>query len=1710
MNNGLPDCVIVSSNRHNDIGPYCHRTFQTDPKKWGAVFPWEFPQGATREVEESFLREHFTDVEIHMQGGAGGEGRGFRFLKQIWLCIALFNAEHRLPAIEKWWWDQPMSKELLDDDESVRRMLSPDATLSNFAIDADTVNLYGEKFLFWAMRCIQLTTYNYTAEKREREHQKLNDPVNAAQEQTSQEIITQSPDNQLEVDLKQQIGAGPIEIRDAAQLPARPTQSSSADADPSKSIFGAEEAVKDVVDTVALTPTALGLQRKGTGAPAQAHVVHVQSRAPHNRLRSPPAFAWVGPPHTSLVAAEQLPRSYPDLHVQKSGRSRVDSFADGRGAAIPTGQHSPFVRRETLSFGLQSMPTAAPPTHGMVTYGGIDPRGLRRESCNDRQLSINPNSMVFVHKSLPPPGPPHPHPNQHMHGQHPHPSSHFQSFVEAQPLRDHTNERSFVRKVSEIRGPPGFGEPHPDCGDRRNRPPERGGRSRVSGSYRGRGSDRGSFGSGSMPSETAHQSHQRKFSKDFKRTYGSVQNMRGNMPENWKHMTGSGAQATPRSSRDGEADEDGSTGFGHHHRHGQQASTDVPKGSDIFERSSDPPHDQRAGPMHLPPPRAFSQLLGSYGSSVCNAHWIGSDCVEVDQLIFMNVPVEMSDADLQQYLHHQFVHVERLNRDYRKPSQVFVTLRSHTDARRVLELVREALTWPTGQGVRVEVPFRFWSGSLSTDASNTAGTDPSSHFQGGPKQKHPPHALAPWPSNDARLSLAAEPIITNPFPTPAFESQMRDMMESQTASQTGSDSVTPQEKAKKKYHKKTKSSKKLSSQPSAAQDGPTSSPNAPATTRSKSAGQPKPQADTDVKVMIDEVRDQPVESAKYVQQAEEQTAHAQSKVEVSAGTGLAGATPSSPLSDAADGEACVSSQAAAAPSSDRSVTGPQQREENASDPIESSSVRCPSSEVAWATTPSKSDVEQVDDSFHTASGSPDSRAAHPDLAANRSAEDCAGPPKAANNDSEHDDSVTIKQPSRNASTSSKKSSSKVKPVPDVSSKGMSTEMDPTDSVVLHPPGSLIFASEIPPPTPAFFTAPNTPAVLTTHDKSDALTTAASAQVSEPDSGTRPLVPDKADNQQAKADAVDKTVMGEMSDASERLDVKSIVAAIPAKESTPKKHEKSKGPAQTESLNPFGQKQQKKSKDKKGKAATKGRPGVDGQSPSTVAGDASGPAVSTVAAVKVDSAATCTSTHSGPSLSNKALKTKKPAQESKANGTAKASTASPSKPLLNRIQSQAEAQNKKSSGIGTVLGRLFGTGGLSAREQKGDGSVSASEDVVAETAIKSSSSPLETPADIAAKHGSSSVAQGGHQIEKDALAEATDSKTNEDSVEANEAKVTEVGQNEPFNQAEVDPVGLGISTASLGVSSGTDSPPKMPKKRRKKPKRKQHLNKDEDETGLSPQDKQTTPQAEASDGTTLLDMLLSVDMEQPTAETDSDTSSQTMGRDTPPEISPSAEAKLPRKLPPKPAGSKHLVEAKAPRWKKSRRTGSSGSKAQDAVSAGHTAEPDEPLSVGVEPRSRTLILKKGDHHFHMGNPKTPSQDSQSSSASDEEREEQAEASTAQQAIADAREPQGASRSSRALTVIESGESVYGFVANGRTFLPRGGQGPNGRQEYVPQDNRVTYRTGSEPHEGQERSDSGQDQRGSGWRRTILVLEDDHDGEEKFRCHWEEEEVEAPGN
>lgn len=162
---GCPGVIVSSNNPADAVWPYAVSIYHHEPTKWDSLFPWEFPQNGAREDEESFLRNYFTEMDIYMHGGADGEGKGFKFLKTVWYTIATWNLEVRVPAVEKWYWEQPSNFALLEDPDMKDYYLRPDALPTTF-FDSKEVDMYGEKFLTQVIPKIQGTAKIYIQQRQ--------------------------------------------------------------------------------------------------------------------------------------------------------------------------------------------------------------------------------------------------------------------------------------------------------------------------------------------------------------------------------------------------------------------------------------------------------------------------------------------------------------------------------------------------------------------------------------------------------------------------------------------------------------------------------------------------------------------------------------------------------------------------------------------------------------------------------------------------------------------------------------------------------------------------------------------------------------------------------------------------------------------------------------------------------------------------------------------------------------------------------------------------------------------------------------------------------------------------------------------------------------------------------------------------------------------------------------------------------------------------------------------------------------------------------------------------------------------------------------------------------------------------------------------------------------------------------------------------------
>lgn len=174
--------MVASTDRFGDIQPYGDRLRASDPMKWGAIFPWEFPQNGTRQQEEDFLSNFFSSDDIHVQGGAGNvktPGAGFRFLKQVWYTQALWNVEQRIPAVNDWWWKNAEAEGILNAAGIEKYILDPNVELKTFFASKELA-MYGEKFLWHVVPLIQQTAKAKISDKiktKTSDGSGVNDPI---------------------------------------------------------------------------------------------------------------------------------------------------------------------------------------------------------------------------------------------------------------------------------------------------------------------------------------------------------------------------------------------------------------------------------------------------------------------------------------------------------------------------------------------------------------------------------------------------------------------------------------------------------------------------------------------------------------------------------------------------------------------------------------------------------------------------------------------------------------------------------------------------------------------------------------------------------------------------------------------------------------------------------------------------------------------------------------------------------------------------------------------------------------------------------------------------------------------------------------------------------------------------------------------------------------------------------------------------------------------------------------------------------------------------------------------------------------------------------------------------------------------------------------------------------------------------------------------
>jgi len=551
--------VIVSSNRFDDIKPYCGRIYDTEPEKWSSVLPWEFPQNASRADEEAFLRQYFTDSEIHSRGGADGAGLGYKFLKQVWYSIALWNLEHKIPAIAEEWIRH--NESIVNDPAMLEHVCKEDATLATFAFGEKQERMYGEKVLGWVIKFIQYRVrYRDGEPPTQQQSEKATEVVAKPAEQTVDgdagtpkatggvvEPVQQAPEVDGPMQTTDNAIAKPAQPSlDDASLPniasseaaKRPEASNSAELTKATPFFRPEIAYKPpnsaqferFPDLARTESYPVATDKQFTGEPAFAHQQPTQSQnaghAPTQQFAQPQnagmplmGDAGYGPPSQSVqpqTAAYQYPgdTGYAPQKQRPRGNSNGKRYNNNNRLSNPRShyQQHPYYQSQSPYQGPAPTLNMASPSIGSVPP--MHPMN------NQQQMRMPPHMQGHV--PPPPPGvfqhgmPPYQQQPQYgqpmyatpqdmpippnAYGPGPQPNPYYNSYSK----NDRTNDRygyenrnfSDNRKFSESRN---FNEPAPfsraEDSMFNQQQSGRGGRGRRD-SNASRGSKRGGYKSG--------------------------------------------------------------------------------------------------------------------------------------------------------------------------------------------------------------------------------------------------------------------------------------------------------------------------------------------------------------------------------------------------------------------------------------------------------------------------------------------------------------------------------------------------------------------------------------------------------------------------------------------------------------------------------------------------------------------------------------------------------------------------------------------------------------------------------------------------------------------------------------------------------------------------------------------------------------------------------------------------------------------------------------------------------------------------------------------------------------------------------------------------------------------------------------------------------------------------------------------------------------
>ncbi len=557
-------------------------------------------------------------------------------------------------------------------------------------------------------------------------------------------------------------------------------------------------------------------------------------------------------------------------------------------------------------------------------------------------------------------------------------------------------------------------------------------------------------------------------------------------------------------------------------------------------------------------------------------------------------------------------------------------------------------------------------------------------------------------------------------------------------------------------------------------------------------------------------------------------------------------------------------------------------------------------------TMSKADESLVDDSFHTASGSPDSirydgarididtESSTPNASKQEISEDITSEPESA----------PVLEPASPTLTDETISPKTVKKaaIPDLSARPKVTisivEPESKDAEYQIEQRSSS-GSTIVPLTPAFVTAPNTPAVdreVTVEEQSIGIETGAASSSEQKAEKTNK--PDKDKAKQGEKDRVDNAEK--------------------------EKIERSKGPAQTQSFSLYGKKNEKK--DKKGKKAT-----LKGKSASRAASQSSTRTLSRATTPSIDQAGEGQKTRCESKQDNGEIVR----QDSKVSttGLEQKCTRGPINPSRDDAATTQHESPSKRGKLSNLLSGIFGGGQQSqpsSNKSRTNSTPSAKNWL---TKSKAPDRPLDTEPPLVdhRTNGGSDIDRVEYPVAPKETKTATSTLSGAESTlpRVNDSFTIDILAGDITEHDSKPALGLGISntTANQSVQSGTG-----PKKKARPKKRKSDSAGDRDQLQINTDFSPEVGRKHVSD------IFRFGDGSSPQVKNNrddrSDTSSQTMGVDASSSNLPSPQSV--RKLLPRPPGSGHLMEAKKPAWRKMKQRVPSHS-TQDATADATTDE-----------------------------------------------------------------------------------------------------------------------------------------------------------------------------